>query len=389
MKRVSNIYYKVYDIDNISKMCDLVCSKVRNKEKAEKFMLYKAEHIINIRNKLISKNINFSRYNIFLITDPKCRVIMSQSIEDKVINHLTAKYLLVEVYENIYTSSMCATRINKGSSYGINLVKKYLNEIKYKNSNFYYLKLDIKKYFYNIDHDILKDILNRKIKDKDALDVLYKIIDSTNYIYINDRIKKLKNDRIKYLDNFELIKETEEIPLYEYNKGCSIGNQTSQAFGLIYLCDFNHYLKEDLHLKYVVNYMDDFIIVHEDKKYLNYCLEKIEKYLTNKLKLELNINKTKINGIKNGIDFLGYRFIIKNNKIIMKLRTRVKYNFKRKIKNLMMLVNSDYINKKTFYKWLSNYNGLLKYGNCKNLYHKSFSWQKSVETTICFRKFLS
>ena len=374
MKRVSNIYYKVYDIDNISKMCDLVCSKVRNKEKAEKFMLYKAEHIINIRNKLISKNINFSRYNIFLITDPKCRVIMSQSIEDKVINHLTAKYLLVDVYENIYTNSMCATRINKGSSYGINLVKKYLNEIKYKNSNFYYLKLDIKKYFYNIDHDILKDILNRKIKDKDALDVLYKIIDSTNYIYINDRIKKLKNDRIKYLDNFELIKETEEIPLYEYNKGCSIGNQTSQAFGLIYLCDFNHYLKEDLHLKYVVNYMDDFIIVHEDKKYLNYCLEKIEKYLTNKLKLELNINKTKINGIKNGIDFLGYRFIIKNNKIIMKLRTRVKYNFKRKIKNLMMLVNSDYIDKKTFYKWLSSYNGLLKYGNCKNLYHKSFSW---------------
>lgn len=57
MKRVSNIYYKVYDIDNISKMCDLVCSKVRNKEKAEKFMLYKTEHIINIRNKLISKNL--------------------------------------------------------------------------------------------------------------------------------------------------------------------------------------------------------------------------------------------------------------------------------------------------------------------------------------------
>ncbi len=374
MKRVSNIYYKVYDIDNISKMCDLVCSKVRNKEKAEKFMLYKTEHIINIRNKLMSKNINFSRYNIFLITDPKSRVIMSQSIEDKVINHLIAKYLLVDVYENIYTNSMYATRINKGSSYGINLVKKYLNEIKYKNSNFYYLKLDIKKYFYNIDHDVLKCILNRKIKDKDALEVLYRIIDSTNSAYINDCIKKLKNNRIKYLDNLELIKETEEIPLYKYNKGCSIGNQTYQAFGLIYLCDFNHYLKEDLHLKYVVNYMDDFVIIHEDKKYLNYCLEKIEKYLTNKLKLELNINKTKINGIKNGIDFLGYRFIIKNNKIIMKLRTRVKYNFKRKIKNLILLVNSNYIDKETFYKWLSSYNGLLKYGNCKNLYHKSFSW---------------
>ncbi len=375
MKRVSNIYYKVYDIDNISRMCDLVCSKVRNKEKAEKFMLYKPEHIINIRNKLISKNLNFSRYNIFLITDPKSRVIMSQSIEDKVINHLIAKYLLVDVYENIYTNSMCATRINKGSSYGINLVKKYLNEIKYKSDNFYYLKLDIKKYFYNIDHDILKNILNREIKDKDSLKVLYRIIDSTNSAYINDCIKKLKSDRIKYLDNLELIKETEEISLYQYDKGCSIGNQTSQAFGLIYLCDFNHYLKEDLHLKYVVNYMDDFIIIHEDKKYLNYCLKKIEEYLINNLKLELNITKTKINGVKNGIDFLGYRFIIKDNKIIMKLRTRVKNNFKRKIKNLILLVNNNYIDEKAFYKWLSSYNGLLKYGSCKKLYHTYFKLQ--------------
>lgn len=137
MKRVSNLYHKVYDIDNINKMCDLVCSKVKNKEKAEKFMLYKAEHIINIKNKLISKNIDFSNYSIFLITDPKCRLIMSQSIEDKVINHLIAKYLLVDVYENIYTNSMCATRINKGSSYGIKLLKKYLNKNKYKYNNNY------------------------------------------------------------------------------------------------------------------------------------------------------------------------------------------------------------------------------------------------------------
>ena len=66
MKRVSNLYHKVYDIDNINKMCDLVCSKVKNKEKAEKFMLYKSEHIINIRNKLISKNLIFLNIVFFL-----------------------------------------------------------------------------------------------------------------------------------------------------------------------------------------------------------------------------------------------------------------------------------------------------------------------------------
>lgn len=88
-----------------------------------------------------------------------------------------------------------------------------------------------------------------------------------------------------------------------------------------------------------------------------------------------NKKKTKINGIKNGIDFLGYRFIIKDNKIIMKLRTRVKNNFTRKIKNLILLVNNNYIDEKTFYKWLSSYNGLLKYGSCRNLYYTYFKLQ--------------
>lgn len=370
MKRVSNIYHKVYNIDNINKMCDLVCSKVKNKEKVEKFMLYKSEHIINIRNKLISKNLDFSKYSIFLITDPKCRVIMSQSIEDKVINHLVAKYLLVDVYENIYTNSMCATRIGKGASYGIHLLKKYLNKIKYKYTNFYYLKIDIKKYFYNIDHNVLKEILNKKIKDKDALEVLYKIIDSTNDNYINRCIDTLKRNRINYLKDNNLIKEVEEIPLYKYNKGCSIGNQTSQAFGLIYLYEFNHYLKEKLHLKYVINYMDDFIIIHEDKDYLKLCLKQIRKYLFNKLELELNEKKTRIDSIKNGIDFLGYRFIIKNNRVIMKLRNRVKKNFKKKVNYLQELFRNNYISKKDFKNFLSSYKGLLMYGNCNHLYYK-------------------
>ena len=370
MKRVSNLYHKVYDIDNINKMCDLVCSKVKNKEKAEKFMLYKSEHIINIRNKLMSKNLDFSKYSIFLITDPKCRVIMSQSIEDKVINHLVAKYLLVDVYENIYTNSMCATRKGKGSSYGIHLLKTYLNKIKYKYTNFYYLKIDIKKYFYNIDHNILKSILSHKIKDKDALEVLYKIIDSTNNKYINKRIDNLKNNRIHYLKDNHLIREVEEIPLYKYNKGCSIGNQTSQAFGLIYLYEFNHYLKERLHLKYVINYMDDFIIIHEDKDYLNYCLKQIRKYLCDNLKLGLNEKKTRIDNIKNRIDFLGYRFIIKNNKVIMKLRNRVKKNFKKKVKFLNELILNNYISKKEFKNLLSSYKGLLINGNCNYLYYK-------------------
>ena len=124
MKRVNNLYKNLYDINNIIKMTDKVLSKVKNKERREKFYLYYSEHIINIKNRLESKNINLGKYNIFLITYPKCRVIMSQSIEDKIINHLIAEYLLVGVFENKYIDSMCATRINKGSGYASKLMKK-------------------------------------------------------------------------------------------------------------------------------------------------------------------------------------------------------------------------------------------------------------------------
>lgn len=192
MKRRSNLYKDTYDLNNIVQMTNKVCSTVSNKRKVEKFELYKTEHVINIRNRLLNQNLHLGKYNIFLITDPKCRVVAAQEIEDKIINHLIAEHVLVKTFEPKFTNSMIATRKGKGTSYGINLLKKYLNEIKNKYDNFYVLKIDIKKYFYNIDHDILKRILNDNIKDKDALNILFKIINSTNEKYINEKITNLK-----------------------------------------------------------------------------------------------------------------------------------------------------------------------------------------------------
>ena len=370
MKRINNLYSDLHDIDNIIKMTDKVLSKVKNKSRREKFYLYYSEHIINIKNRLESKNINLGKYNIFLITDPKCRVIMSQSIEDKIINHLIAEYLLVRVFDKIYVDSMCATRVNKGSGYATKLMKKYLNEIKLKYNTFYILKLDIKKYFYNIDHNVLKRILKDNIKDKEALNILFKVIDSTNEKYINERIIKLKEKRINFLNNKYLIEETKNIPLYEYNKGCPIGDQTSQSFGLIYLNEICHFIKEKLHIKYFINYMDDFIIIHNDKKYLEYCLNIIKDKLYKEYKLELN-RKTRIYNIKECIEFLGYRYIIKNNKIIIKLRSITKKNFKKNVNILKLLKKYKYISNKKYEMLLSGYKGVLSKGNCSNLYYRS------------------
>ena len=370
MKRISNIYKNVCDVDNIIEMTDMVLSKVRNRNRKEEFILHKTEHIANIKDRLERKNIGFAEYNIFLITDPKCRIILSQNIEDKIINHLIAKHILIRTFESKFIDSMCATRLGRGTSYAIKLMKKYINSIKLKHKNFYVLKIDIKKYFYNIDHNVLKEILKKHIKDKDALEILNIIIDSTNEPYINKKIDILKVNRIKSLRDDLLIQETNELPSYKVGKGCGIGDMTSQTFGLIYLMEICHYIKEDLHIKYFINFMDDFVLLHEDKQYLKKCLIKIREKMMNEYKLELN-KKTRIYSIKEGVEFLGFRFILKNNKLILKLRNKTKAKFKNQIKILKQLKDYKYINEKKYNMILSSLKGHLQSGNCKNLYMKN------------------
>ena len=195
-------------------------------------------------------------------------------------------------------------------------------------------------------------MLDKKIKDKKYLGILFKIIDSTDEDYINECIIKLKEREISYLKNSNLndkdkrIDEINRIPLYKKGKGLGIGNVVSQILAIFYLNDLDHYIKEKLHIKYYIRYQDDGILISNDKCYLKYCLEKINKFV---LKYGLRLNdKTKIiNVSKNGVDFIGFRFYIKD-KIILKVRIK-----KGKIKNSKNVIAS--------------YKGYFKLGNCYNL----------------------
>ncbi len=376
MKRVGDLYNSVTNIDDIIEMTNKILSRTRNKKKVENFEKYKMEHICNIKKRLDNRDFRFDRYNIFMITDPKARIVMAEELEDKIINHLIAEYILVKVFEPKYTDNICATRVGKGTAYALKLLREYINAIKKEHDNFYVLKIDISKYFYRIDHNVLKKILSEKIKDKDAINALYKIIDTTNDNYVNNDIKRLKDGRIKYFNSHndknkdKLIDEVNKIPLYEYNKGVALGNQTSQAFGLIYLYKFNYYLREILDLKYVINYMDDFVIFHHDKEYLKHCLKEITRKLNDEYKLDINISKTKINSIKNGIEFLGYRFFLKKNKLVVKVKNTTKRKIKTRMKELKMLYNNYLITKWEFNKYIASYKGILMNSNSHNLYYK-------------------
>jgi retron-type reverse transcriptase len=357
------------------KFAHIVCVNTKNKKKVEEFEEHFIENIYKIREKLISKNYIPGKYNIFFIHEPKLRLIMSQNIEDKIINHLVAYYFLVNTFEPTFIDTTVATRVGRGTHYGLNVLKKYINQMKRKHrDNFYYLKFDIKKYFHNLDHDIIKSIIRTKIKDKDALNLLDKLIDSTDEEYINKQITNLKKNEISRINKLNIsqkekdvkIEEVNKIPLCSKGKSSPIGSMCSQTIAIIYLDKLNHFIKEQLHIKKYILYMDDGLLIHEDKEYLKMCMYEIKEYLKS-LKLELNTKKTTIDSIKNGIDFLGFNFYLKNNKLILKVRNSTKKNFKKKIKRLNKLYFENKITDKDRKCVIDSYIGHLSYGDCNNL----------------------
>lgn len=238
-----------------------------------------------IKEMLVTKSYRPGRYNIFLVREPKLRVIMSQEIEDKIVNHLVAKYFLADVFEKTLSDKNCATRIGKGTHYALRRFKKDYNDYLNKFKKFYVLKLDISKYFYHLDHALIKKMVRKKIKDKDVLEIVDLIVDSTDEEYVNEEITRVKQIEKKQVlksnchDKARKLEEIEKIPLYEKGKGVCIGNMVSQIVATFYLDELDKYIEEKLGIKAYGRYMDDFYCMSEDKKYLRMCLGKIGDFL--------------------------------------------------------------------------------------------------------------
>lgn len=184
-------------------------------------------------------------------------------MQDKVINHLVARHILYPALLPCLLDSNVASRKNMGMKKGLELYNKYRNYYSNKFSTYYILKCDISKFFASINHDRLKQKLLRKIKDKKALKIVFDIIDSDN-------------------------------------EGLSIGNMTSQVLAIFYLNDMDHFIKENLKIKGFIRYQDDFLLFHESKEYLKYCLEELNLFLKSE-GLTLN-RKTRI--FKNTDNFI-------------------------------------------------------------------------------------
>jgi len=352
------------DINSILNIYDKEISKTtKNKRKIIQFEKNKMQTVEYLIDSIRDESYTIKHYNIFVISDPKFRVIMSLPIKDKIVNHYITRTVLEPKLTKYLDIRNIATRKNMGTDYGIRKIKEYLEHYK-KYDKFYVLKMDIHKYFYSIDHDVLKNMLKGKVNDFEY-NLLSRIIDSTGLEEINETIKKQK----EYYYNVCTKRRTEvsSIPYYLDKKGLPIGNMTSQFLSIFYLYELDHYIVHTLKLKHYIRYMDDLIIFDSDKHKLEEAKEKISNILVNKYKLVVNEKKTTIVEGNVEFSFLGYTYKVVNKKTIIKVSKKTVDKVIKSIKKKKYEYSKGIISFESYFSAMSTYYYSFKYGNNRKI----------------------
>lgn len=222
------------------------------------------ERLVEIKQALETGTWRPGVHRQFFVYDPKFRKIAAPPFADRVVHHAICQ-VIEPLFERRFIFDSYACRVNKGAHVAIRRLQKFLR----KKRAIYALKCDISQFFASIDHDVLRRIIGQTIHDPKLLQVLDRIIAG-------------------------------------YSPGIPIGNLTSQLFANIYLDQFDHFIKEELRIKYYLRYMDDFVILGESKAELTKTLSAIRIFLTDKLKLSLHPRKVRLFPTWLGVDFVGY-----------------------------------------------------------------------------------
>ncbi len=272
MKRYHHLYSKICDIDNLEAAYKYVRLGKRYDKDVLRFGYNIMGNIIRLFNELTWKNYRIGQYREFIIKDPKERLIQYLPLRDRVVQQ--ALHQVIEpIFDRGFIDDSYACRKGKGTHRAMKRLQYFLNAARQKwGSEIYYLHCDIRKYFPHIDHNILYGLVCRKIKCADTLKLIRAIIDSSTS-----------------------------------DPGLPIGSLFSQLSANVYLNVLDQFVKHDLRERYYLRYMDNFIIVHHDKKHLQRVKDEIQGLLNNRLRLEFNPKGTRIDKVARGIEFVGYR----------------------------------------------------------------------------------
>lgn len=357
----------MFDFKNIYK-CYLECRKnKRNSSNQLEFESNLMTNLWQLKYDLDSREYKIGNSICFLRNSPKLREVFASNFRDRVVHHILVREL-EKYYEPKFIHDIYNNRKGKGIHQATKRSQKFMHIV---GDNGYYLQLDIKGFFYNIDKNILfmkifndlskmgTTVLSTE-KIKNILWLSNKIIYhnyTKNYIFQGDK------------SNLELLPPHKTLFKIPKSKGLPIGNLTSQFFANIYMNDFDNWIKRVLKVKYYLRYVDDFVLFHKDRYKLLEYKEEIEIYLdTLGFKLRQDSKLQKFN---KGLDFLGY--IIRPNYILVRRRVVNKYKFKKakyldeyeRQKGKMSLVEI-----KQFLSLQSSFVGHIKHANSYNLKQK-------------------
>lgn len=296
------------------------------------FNLKQEEYIMWLYEQLKNGTYRHSGYSTFYITEPKKRKIEKSMYLDRIVHRWYVDNFMKEYFVKSFIDTSYACLENRGMHKACLDVQKSMKHCKRIWNNYYILKMDVSKYFQNIDIEILYQILNKKIKDEKLLWLTREIL------YSNGQ-----------------------------EKGLPIGNYTSQCFANIYLNELDQYAKHQLKIKYYYRYMDDILIMVKSKKEAINNLKLIREFLKEKLRLELN-SKTQIFKSKQGVNFCGYKI----NEYRLKIRTSGKKKLKDKVKKLKYEIKNNKLTTKEAYKYLAGHLGYINIANVRNLEKKLF-----------------
>lgn len=317
-------FEEVISIDNLLEAWREFIRRKRDKRDVHEYYLNLMDNILELHRDLANLTYKHGGYQAFNICDPKPRNIHKATVRDRLLHHAIYR-ILYPFFDRLFASDSFSCRNNKGTHKALNRFRSMAYKASKNNTRTcWILKCDIRKFFANIDHKILLDILKTYIPDQSIIWLLQEIVGSFS-----------THPKV----------------------GVPLGNLTSQLFVNIYMNEFDQFLKHKLKTKHYVRYADDFVILSVDKSWLQEVLPKIADFLEEKLKLKLHPDKISISTLVSGVDFLGWVHF-SDHRV---LRTATK---RRMIKKLEVNKNPETFN---------SYLGLLKHGNTEKLKNKIIS----------------
>lgn len=323
----------ICDFGNLYKAYNKAKQGKRHNKSCAKFQNMNLEGLHLLKEQLENQTYRMNPYNEFKVYEPKERVIKSCFFKDKVVQHCLCDEILHPQLSKEFIKTNYAGQIGKGTHFGMDCLKEQMIEFYNMNGlDGWILKCDITKFFYQIDHEILKDIVDYHFDDEYTTWLNHLFIDSTDGL------------------------------------GLPLGNQVAQVYALLVLNGLDHFITGELGIQFYGRYMDDFYLIHHNKEYLKWCLLNIEEMVSS-LGLSLN-GKTQICPFKNGISFTGFHhYITKNGVYIRRLKSENKRGIRKKIRTWAKLVNAGKMNKSKFYEKYNAWKNHALHGNCIKLCH--------------------